>query len=125
MTIKARVIMDRGKLLKLSDAQIKAVELTAEALKTEVMSAQVVPKQVSTLEGSGFVEPVSPGKVKLVYDTPYARRLYWHPEYNFRTDKNPNARGKWLEPWIKGDKKDFARKAFRTIYRRLMRGVVK
>lgn len=37
------------------------------------------------------------GKGKLVWDTPYARKLYWNPEYNFSTDKNSKAGGKWFE----------------------------
>lgn len=37
------------------------------------------------------------GKGKLIWDTPYSRRLYWNPQYNFSTDRNPNAGGKWFE----------------------------
>lgn len=33
----------------------------------------------------------------LIWDTPYARKLYWNPQLNFSTDKNPNAQGKWFE----------------------------
>ncbi|MCD3473309.1 minor capsid protein, partial [Streptococcus equi subsp. equi] len=31
------------------------------------------------------------------WHTPYARRLYYNPQYNFSKDKNPNAQGKWFE----------------------------
>lgn len=34
---------------------------------------------------------------QVVADTPYAARLHEHPEYNFSTDSNPNAQGKWVE----------------------------
>jgi hypothetical protein len=37
------------------------------------------------------------GQGLLVWDTPYARRLYYNPQYNFRKDKNPNAHGLWFE----------------------------
>jgi len=37
------------------------------------------------------------GEGVLIWDTPYARRLYWNPEYNFSTDMNENAGGKWFE----------------------------
>ena len=37
--------------------------------------------------GSGFIQWV----------TPYAKRLYYNPQYNFATDKNPNAQGLWFE----------------------------
>lgn len=124
--VKAKVTLNRSKLNQLSQTQIKAVVLTAEAVKTEVMTAAVVPKQSGELERSGFVDETlaRKGRVKLVYDTPYARRLYWHPEFDFRQDKNASARGKWLDDWITGAKKDFAKKSFREIYRRLNRGTI-
>lgn len=31
------------------------------------------------------------------FNTPYAKRLYYNPQFNFSKDKNPNARGKWFE----------------------------
>lgn len=31
------------------------------------------------------------------WSTPYARRLYYNPQYNFSTDINPNAGGLWFE----------------------------
>ncbi|MCA1183487.1 minor capsid protein [Bacillus licheniformis] len=34
---------------------------------------------------------------RLIWDTPYARRLYYNPQYKFSKDKNPNARGLWFE----------------------------
>lgn len=57
-------------------------------------------------------------KVKIVSDTPYARRLYFHPEYNFNKTENPNAGGMWFHPYISGDKKDFASKTFKRLMKR-------
>jgi Minor capsid protein len=37
------------------------------------------------------------GNGKIVWQTPYAKRLYYNPQYNFSKDKNPNARGLWFE----------------------------
>ncbi|CAN2247522.1 minor capsid protein [Bacillus vallismortis] len=34
---------------------------------------------------------------QIVWDTPYAKKLYYNPQYNFSKDKNPNARGLWFE----------------------------
>ncbi|WHH58483.1 minor capsid protein [Petroclostridium sp. X23] len=126
MAIRVKVKMNRAKMKELSAAQRQALEMTADAVKTDVMTSAVVPKQTGELERSAFVDDtkLKRGRVKLVYDTPYARRLYWHPEYNFRTDKNRKAGGKWLEPWISGDKKNFAKNSFKRLYRRLTRGVV-
>lgn len=44
------------------------------------------------------------GRVQIVSSTPYARRLYYHPEYNFSTAENPNAGGKWFEDYLAGGK---------------------
>lgn len=37
------------------------------------------------------------GQGLLMWDTPYARRLYYNPQYNFSHEKNPNAGGLWFE----------------------------
>lgn len=37
------------------------------------------------------------GEGQIIYSTPYARRLYYNPQYNFSKDKNPNAQGLWFE----------------------------
>lgn len=34
---------------------------------------------------------------RLIWNTPYARRLYYNPQYDFSTDVNPNAQGLWFE----------------------------
>lgn len=110
------------KIKQLTNAQIMALEQTAEALHTEVVQAQVMPYDSSHLQNDATAVDKSQSKsgtVSLVSQTPYARRLYFHPEYNFRTDKNPNAQGKWLEDWISGDKKDFCKKKFSEIYKQL------
>src|SRR5690606_10705476 len=38
-----------------------------------------------------------PGRGRLVWDTPYARRLYYPPQYNFSHEKAPHAGGLWFE----------------------------
>ncbi|MFD2658626.1 minor capsid protein [Gracilibacillus thailandensis] len=55
------------------------------------------------------------GSGELNWVTPYSRRLYYNPQYDFSTDKNPNAQGLWfevakaqdLDNWIKGSEKAF------------------
>lgn len=37
------------------------------------------------------------GEGSIAWATPYARRLYYNPDYNFSTDKNTNAGGLWFE----------------------------
>lgn len=69
-----------------------------ERLMTEAVDR--APMDQGTLRDSATVEPSLAGEspsVSVVFDTPYAARLHEHPEYNFSTDSNPNAQGKYLE----------------------------
>lgn len=121
--VASKVKLNMPKIKSLSQAQVTALEQTAEALHTEVVQAQVVPFDTGNLQGESFfvdTSQASSGKVSLVHNTPYARRMYYHPEYHFSKDENPNAKGKWFEDWEPGGKqKDFAIKAYQEIYRRL------
>ena len=115
-----KIKLDRGKLRRLDRAAVTALEQTGEALHTEVLTAQVMPFDIGTMQNeSTFVDTSesAAGTVSLVTSTPNARRLNNHPEYNFRTVNNPDARGKWLEAWIDGDRKDFCTEAFKKLYR--------
>lgn len=122
MKVTSTVELYQKKVAKLLVAQIKALEQTAEALHTEVVQAQVMPRDSGHLQDdSTFVDysRSAYGTVSLVSQTPYARRLYYHPEYNFQTKENPNAQGEWLDPWIIGDKKDFCKNAYTELFKRL------
>lgn len=116
------VRLNMGRIRRLSKAAVSALEQTAEAVHTEVVQAQVFPFDTGNLQNeSTFVDcsRSSQGKVTIVSDTPYARRLYYHPEYDFQTDENPNAKGHWYEDWEKGGRhQEFAPEKFKEIYRR-------
>lgn len=123
MKVDSFVKMNSPMIRKLSRAQIQALEMTTEALHTEIVQAQVIPFDKGTLQGEGFAADYagsSRGRTSLSHSTPYARRLYYHPEYNFKKDNNPHAKGEWLEDWLPGGSKaDFAPKAYKQIYKRI------
>lgn len=123
MQVKSTVKMNMPRIRQLTDAAVKALELTAEALHTEVVQAQVMPFDTGHLEEDATFVDYSEsgrGKVSLVSSTPYARRLYYHPEYNFQKDENPNAGGEWYNDWLPGGKHaDFAVKTFKQFYKKL------
>lgn len=111
--IKIKLRGDAAK--RVSDAVAISLKQTAAAVMEDVIDEQVMPKDKGTLqEQSTYVydSESKHGVVGIISDTPYARRLYYHPEYNFRTSENSNAGGKWFQPWIDGDKKDFAANKF-------------
>lgn len=121
MAVRSTIKINKSKIKELSSGAITALEKTAEALHTEVVQAQVVPRKDGPLQNEKFFVDNSQsknGKVSLCFEGPYARRLYYHPEYNFRKTENPNAKGKWLEDWMKGgSKQDFCNKTFKTFYK--------
>lgn len=83
----------------------------------------VVPRDQGTLQNEAMfvnTKKVKQGRVSIVHSTPYARRLYFHPEYQFSKDENPNAKGKWFEDWEPGGKKEqFTVDVYKEVYRRL------
>ena len=112
------------------DASQIALLYTAEEVHTQIVQEQVVPRRTGNLQNeSMFIDDslIDEGKVSIIHTAPYARRLYFHPEYNFnrdswteriygkrgryakngreykgkikRHDGNANAKGKWLEDW--------------------------
>ena len=123
INVSSVIKLNLPKIRELTDAQITALEQTAEALHTEVVQTQVFPRDTGALQNeSTFLDRSESenGKVSIVSSTPYARRLYFHPEYHFRTEANPHARGKWYTDWLPGGKEaDFAAKTFKELYRRM------
>lgn len=123
MKVSSKVHLNMERIRTLTDAQVMALEMTAEVLHTEVVQAQVVPFDTGNLQNeSMFVDnsKAREGKVSIVHSTPYARRLYYHPEYHFQKDENPNAKAHWFAAWEEGgDHEGFAIKTYKEIYRRL------
>lgn len=116
---------------ELEKACKEALIRTGYSVIDDIENAQVVPIMRSTMIQT--LRPLDTSeidnfKVSIHSDTPYARRLYEHPEYNFhrgpweihhrdgsveRFPGNPNARGAWFEPWEKGKKKRWVVSTFK------------
>jgi len=120
--VKSTVKLNMGRIQELNQAAVSALERTAEALHTEVVQAQIMPFETGHLqEDATFVEykNSAQGKVSIISSTPYARRLYYHPEYQFQTDENPFAGGEWFKPWLPGGvSAGFAKEAFQRFYKK-------
>ena len=105
MKITVKTTVDTAKLAAIDAAAQRAMALTAEVIHGQVAQAQVMPFRTGHLQNeSTFVDTsgAAEGHVDIVSATPYARRLYFHPEYNFDTTNNPNAGGQWFAPWAAG-----------------------
>ena len=79
---------------------------TVSALRGEVVTAQVMPFDTGDMQNkhTSVQQSVEGDEIhtSLTTDTPYARKMYYHPEYNFQTVNNPNAQGLWLSSWLPG-----------------------
>lgn len=121
--VSSIVKLNMPKIRALEEAQIIALEQTAEALHTKVVQDQVVPRDTGNLQNEAFFvdnSESSNGKVSSIHSTPYARRLYFHPEYKFQKHENPNAKGKWFEDYEQGGKyEEYAINAYQKLYRRI------
>lgn len=107
MSKDVQIILDRMAIKNIEKKAYRCLGLTAKTLQDDIREAQVVPRDVGKLQGEAFVVDTSTenkGFVRMKFQTPYARRLYFHPEYNFSHDENPNAQGRWLSLWQKGGK---------------------
>ena len=122
LNAKSVIKLNKGVINKLNKAAIVSLEQTADAIQSDIKQAGIMPFDKGTLQNTAtFVDydGSSKGEVQIVSSTPYARRLYYHPEYNFNTAENVNASGKWFEDYLpKGKKQNFAVETFKELYRR-------
>lgn len=124
MSVKVAIKLDNAKIGTLEKASEQAFEMIVEAILSDIKTSALVPKDTGELERSAFTY-VKDMVGYIIFDTPYARKLYWHPEYNFRHDKNVNAQGKWMQTYIDGEKKDFVRNTYFTFLKQLSKGLIK
>ena len=122
MKVNSTVKLNTMRIRQLERAAVTALEKTGEALHTEVVQSEIMPRDTGALQNEyTFVDysQSGTGRVSLVSSTPYARRMYYHPEYHFQKYENAFASGKWLVPWMAGGKQeDFAPDAFAKFYKR-------
>lgn len=106
------------------DALVQScLEGTVRAVHEDLQQSQTMPLDTGELQDkSTFIDisKLRKGEAGIVSDTPYARRLYHHPEYNFNQENNPHAGGEWFEPYISGVKKDYAQKVFEHLMKKGM-----
>lgn len=121
--VNSKIDLNFGLLKQLDRNSQKALEMTTDALLTEVKNAEVMPFETGNLQNeSTFVDYSNSanGVTSIVSTTPYTRRLYFHPEYNFNRDEHIAAGAEWFIPWQKGGtRQNFCSETFATIYRRL------
>ena len=120
-SVTSKIKLNLPVLKQLDTAQQTALRNTTDALLRQIKNSQVMPFDTGNLQNeSTFADyaNLAEGETKIVSSTPYARRLYFHPEYNFSREENIAAGGKWLTPWLKGGiRQNFCQKAFARFYK--------
>lgn len=81
---------------------------TLAAERGMALAVELSPWDEGTLAGAHSVVPATDPEegAAVVVDTPYAARLHENPQYNFSTDANPKAQGKWLETAMVENRKE-------------------
>ena len=80
-------------------ANIEARKRKAQAVLDQQIlkdSNNYAPMDTTELVRSGIRMSMI-GQGQIIWDTPYARHLYYNPQYNFSKDVNPQAQGLWFE----------------------------
>ena len=121
-SVSSKIKLNIPVVKQLDKAKQQALEQTGDALLTQVKNTQVMPFDTGNLQNENtFVDytQIRNGTLKIVSSTPYTRRLYFHPEYNFSRKENIAAGGKWFSPWLEGGtRQNFCSQTFTKIYRR-------
>lgn len=101
------------------DRQLRQHMETAKfALSQQVLkdSNEYIPADTWELRNSSLTAS-KPNEGKLIWNTPYARRMYYGMNYNFSKDKNINASAEWFEKAKSVHKKDWLKIAKAKIER--------
>lgn len=120
--MKVRVTMYQGPLRLFRESAKKAIAMTAEQLRTELIQSQYMPFDTGNIQNVQTfidVQAIQQGQVKIVHDTHYAQRIYFHPGINFQTTTNANPRGLWWDDWLTGPKRNRAKELYAQFYRQL------
>lgn len=114
-SIKCKVQLDDKKLKDINVKAKKSMGKVADKIKEDIINAEVIPYNTGATQDSLNVdvdEKNNNVSVSMSVNTPYAERLYYSPENDFRKDKNKNARSHWFDPWINGERKDDVKQYF-------------
>lgn len=106
-------------------AQERAVELTAEAILSDVVSRAVTPKDTGELEQDSFVKKSKAFVYHIVFDKPYARRWYFNlDEATFQKTQNPFAQDHWMDYYLDGEGKQWVINNYLKFLKQESKGVV-
>lgn len=126
MKIAVKVKINSRVVKSMENAAFKAAQTAIENTLTEIRNAQVMPYATGIMQNDQtFTDVRKKGNyidALIIVDAPQARRLYYNPQFDFQTAKNPNAGAGWFEMWGEGGKyEDFFRNAYEKNFRKELR----
>lgn len=106
--------LDKAALKQIDELSKKALEIAGDAILSDLKNSGTLPYDTGNLQNNTFVnkEHLQNGNVEIVSSTPYAERLYYGNDFNFKRDKNSNANSNWFSPYIDGVKQKMAQEAY-------------
>lgn len=117
--------VNHGALRDIDARLLQCVEMTADQLLTNLINSQKMPFDTGMMQNiDTFLdtsELQSKKEVDIVTTSPQARRLYYHPEYNFNQSHNSDAGGLWWDEYIDGSKKELANTIFTELAKRRLK----
>lgn len=126
--MKVKTTMNQAALRTLVRAHSQALEMTGQQVLGDLRDSQTMPFDTGNMQNDQTYmddSKSSQGQVSVITDAPQARRLYFHPEYNFQTGKNPDAGAGWFDPYIDGNKASKVKQWFKQFIKRNGGGYVK
>jgi hypothetical protein len=112
------VELDMQAIGGLIQAALHSAEVAVEQVRADLINAKTMPFDKGNMQNNQTFVAKNDDGASLVTGSPQARRLYYHPEYNFQQGKNENAGAYWLEPYLTGEKSDLAQNAFAEDFKR-------
>lgn len=124
--MKIEIKLDKQAIREIENAAKAAALEAMEMLRKDLLDSETMPFDTGdmqnnqtfvSVEGEETINGEDTYSVSLVTGSSQARRLYYHPEYQFQQGHNDNAGALWLEPYINGDKKNFVQTEFAKIFK--------
>ena len=119
-----KTVLDRILGRVLVDAR-ECLVLGALAAKEDLVSSGLMPFESGFLQNSATYVDVGglrQDRASLVSDTVYARRKFFHPEFEFDQSVNRQAGGRWFDAYLNGDRRDLFFDEFAGEMRKKMKG---
>lgn len=128
MNVKVSIQLNQKAIEILNKAAINALAETTEAIADDVTGSATIPKRTGALEESTSVDidDLINGHTAVTFERPYALVDYYNPYgWVFHGTYNKLAQPMWMQTYIDGYKKDFARDNFIKAFKDMSGGIIK